>query len=300
MSDSPGLWMALHSVPDLGPATFRRLVERFGDVGRVLDQADRDKLAEVARLEPSVADGVLQAKARLGWAERTLRELTRRGGRVIRGLDPGYPPPLRDLRNPPPLLYAFGQWRGEDARAVGIVGATRASARARDIAWGLAMRLARAGVTVVSGYARGIDNSAHLGALDTGGRTTICLPCGIRRLEARPDWPPFGRVFEQGCALSEQPPDHEWSAEAALNRNRLIAALSRALIVVETRPKGGAMNTFDHAVELGRPAFAVAFARPAEGGRGNAICLARGAEPLNRLRDVDQVLRVVDAAGQAG
>ena len=294
MTDSLAAWVALHSVPDMGPVTFRRLVSRFGTVERVLEQADAEALAEITRLQPSLGEDILRARTRMDWARRTLDALSARGVRVVRETDPGYPAALKGARNPPPLLYVLGELRPEDARAVGIVGATRASEKAVQTAQGFAARLARLGVTVVSGFAEGVDNAAHLGALEGNGRTVLCLPHGIRKLRLRGGWPAMSELARRGAAISEQPPDTGWETQAALNRNRIIAALSRALIVVETGPKGGTMNTFNHAIELGRPVFAVRYESPAPSGRGNALCLARGAEPLARFRDIERVVEAVD------
>lgn len=293
MPDPLAAWVALHSVPGMGPVTFLRLLRRFGDVRRVIEEATEEDLAEVARLQPSVAEQVLRARSRLDWAERTLAALAERGVRVLRLSDAGYPEALKSIPSAPPLLYCLGELRPEDTAAAAIVGATRPSERGLAVARGIALRLARAGVTVVSGYAEGVDNAAHLGALEEGGRTVLCLPHGIRRLRLREGWPAPGDLAERGAVLSEQPPDCDWESQAALNRNRLIAALSRAVVVVETGPKGGTMNTFQHALEMRRPVFPIRYEDPAPSARGNAICIARGARPLLRLGDVEEIVEVV-------
>lgn len=292
MADRLKYWMALHSVPGLGPVTFRRILRRMGGVERALEEDDA-ALAELGGLAPDAIEAVSRARNRLGWAQRALESLCRQGGGVSRPIDPDYPEMLKDLPNPPPLLYQIGQWRAEDRRAAAIVGATKPSARGEEIARGLAARLAKAGVTVVSGYARGVDSAAHLGALHAGGRTVLCLPHGIRQFEPRADWPPVADLLRQAAVLSEQPPDARWETQAALTRNRLIAALSRAVIVVESSPDGGAMNTFSHARALGRHVFAVRFEEPPDSAGGNALCLAHGAAPLERFRDVEGVVKAV-------
>ena len=294
MSDSVASWVAVHSVPGMGHVTFRRLLSRFGTMERVLEHSDDGTLDDVLRLEPSLRQGVLRAKARMEWATRTLETLSEHAVRVVRSVDSDYPQALRDLPDGPPLLYQFGEWRAEDIRSVGIVGSTRPSGRGRDISRGLGMRLARAGITVVSGFALGVDDAAHLGALGEGGRTVICLPCGVRRFQPRAEWPSMRELSERAVVLSERPPDADWETHAALSRNRLIAALSRALIVAETSPKGGAMNTLEHAQRLGRCTFAVKFRNAPQSGRGNAIALAKGAQPLQSLGDVDRVAAALD------
>jgi DNA processing protein len=162
------------------------------------------------------------------------------------------------------------------------------------------MRPARAGVTVVSGFAEGIDDASHMGALDEGGRTVLCLPFGIHRFRSRAGWPALADLATRAVALTEQPPDADWESQAALTRNRLIAALSHALIVVETEIKGGAMTTFEHALRLGRRLFAVRFQDPPPSARGNSVALGRGAQPLERLADAQAVVEAVNRAVGAG
>jgi len=262
-------------------------------VERVLDESSAEALEGVLRLQPSVREGILRAKARLEWAERTIDALSGRGVSIVRMTDPVYPAALRELADGPPLLYAFGRWDLAESRGVGMVGATRPSQRGRDIARGLAARLAERGVTVVSGYALGVDDASHLGALEHGGATVLCVPFGIRRFEPRAGWPGGEALARQALILSEQPPDAAWETQAALSRNRLIAALSRALIIVETSAKGGAMNTFEHARRLGRPVFAVRVQEAPDSGRGNAVALGKGARPIGRFGDIDEVLAAI-------
>jgi len=295
MTDDLACWVALHSVPGLGPMAFRRLLNRFGTVRRVLDDGNDEALSEVLRLQPSVCEGILKARARLEWAERLVESLREKGVRVYRCTDPDYPVSLKDLTDAPPLLYVFGDLRPEDRRSVAMVGTTRPSRRGRDIARGIAMRLVRQGITVVSGFAQGIDDASHLSALAEGGRTILCLPFGIRRFRTRSDWPSVREMSGRAVILSEQPPETEWETQAALNRNRVIAALSRAIVIAETSPKGGTMNTFEHAVGLGRPIFCVKYREPPDSARGNAIAIGRGARPIERLGEVSEIVATVDA-----
>ncbi len=171
--------------------------------------------------------------------------------------DPGYPAALRTIPDPPARLYVRGHLPGDGAAAVAVVGARRATAYGVAVARRLAADLARCGVAVVSGLARGIDAAAHEGALDAGGRTVAVLGCG-------PDvvYPPehaslMARVIDAGAVLSEYPPGTPPLRHHFPRRNRLISGLSLGVVIVEGREDSGALITADCALEQGREVFAV-------------------------------------------
>jgi len=292
-------WVVLHSLPGMGPVTMRRLLDRFGSARGVLEAGQGNAILESPGVTTALAEAIRRAAASVAHAARRVEDLHRCGVRIVRIVDPAYPPALRDLRNPPPLLYIYGDIGDRDARAVGIVGTTDPSPRGRAIAEEFGARFAAAGVTVVSGYAHGIDAAAHRGAFRGGGRSVLCLPHGLRRFRARPDFPPLAEIGKRGALLSECPPDALWSRAAAIARNRIIAALGRALLVIETQPHGGAFHTVSAAESLGRPIFAVRFREPPESARGNAMLIARGATPLCAFAEINEVLRVVDAPARS-
>lgn len=176
---------------------------------------------------------------------------------ALRPDDPRYPAALRTIADPPQMLYVRGALRDEDRSAVAVVGSRRASAYGAAVAEWLGRELARAGVTVVSGLARGIDGAAHRGALQAGGRTVAVLGCG-------PDvvYPPehrrlMAQLIESGAAISEYPPGTPPLKHHFPRRNRLISGLSLGVVVVEGREDSGALITADCALEQGREVFAV-------------------------------------------
>jgi DNA processing protein len=287
-------WVALHGLPGMGPVTFRRLLDRFGSPARVLREADTESLAEIPGLKRDLAEAVFRAGEGLERARTATDRLRARGVRIVRMTDPAYPPRLHDLPNPPPLLYMVGEAGPRDARAVGMVGTTKPSKKGRAIAEAFAAHLAGRGVTVVSGYAHGCDAAAHRGAFRGGGRSLLVLPFGIRRFKPRADFPPVAEIARRGAILTECPPERAWSASAAVARNRLIAALAQAVVVIETRPRGGTMHTVKAAERLRRPLFVLKYQNPPDAARGNAILLAKGAAGIAKLNEVD---RVVEALG---
>lgn len=290
----------LHATPEVGPITFRRLVDRFGSARAVIEEASVADLASVRGVTREVAGRIAVARTNLEWAERTVDHYRHRGARIVRMSDAGYPRALHDLLNPPPLLYMFGEITARDERSVGIVGTTRPSDKGRAIAEEFGVRLGQSGVTVVSGFAHGIDAAAHRGAFGGGGRSILCVPFGLRHYKSRPDFPPLAEIAQRGAIVSECPPEQEWSALSAVTRDRIIAALSRAVFVVETRPRGGTMHTVAAAEQLGRPLFALQYAEPPESARANSLLIARGATPLQKFGDLPQLIECVDAKVGAG
>ena len=274
----------------MGPITFRRLLDRFGSARAVVEEADRDALAQVRGLTRAVAEAVLNCRPGLERAARLAETLQQRGVSVVRMGDAEYPQRLHDLLNPPPLLYMVGQIGPEDQRSVSIVGTTKPSDRGRALTEQIAARFAKAGVTIVSGYAHGIDAAAHRGAFGAGGRSILCVPYGLRQFRSRPDFPPLAEIARRGAVISECPPDQEWSAAAAVARDRIIAALGAATFVAETRPRGGTMHTVRAAEQLRRPLYALKYSDPPESARGNSILIARGAGAITMLKDVDEIV----------
>jgi DNA processing protein len=200
--------------------------------------------------------------------------------------DPRYPPLLLQLHDPPKRLYVRGRAALLPKPAVAVVGARSCSPYGAHIARGLARELAAAGVVVVSGLARGIDGEAHRGALAAGARTVAVLGCGIDRDYPRSHADLARRIREHGAVVSEYPPGIEPAPWRFPARNRIIAALCLATVVVEARERSGALITADFALELGRDVFAVPGEITAALSAGTNDLLRQGAAPLLSARDV--------------
>jgi DNA processing protein len=219
---------------------------------------------------------------------------------MIRRRGPAYPPLLAELHDPPERLYLRGE-RSEllAAPAVAIVGARSCSPYGAQVARELARELAAAGLVVVSGLARGIDGEAHRGALDACGGTVAVLGCGIDR-----DYPAShaalaSRIAESGLLVSEFEPGVEPAPWRFPARNRIIAGLSLATVVVEARERSGALITADFALELGREVFAVPGEITAALSAGTNHLIRQGAAPLLSADDVLQALGIERAPSAA-
>jgi DNA processing protein len=207
---------------------------------------------------------------------------------ILRRGDAVYPPLLDQLHDPPSLLHLRGRPSPSllAQPCVAVVGARSCSHYGAEVARMLGRELAAAGVVVVSGLARGIDGEAHRGALAAPGPTVAVLGCGIDRDYPRSHAGLARRVCEMGLLVSEYPPGVEPAPWRFPARNRIIAGLCSATIVVEARERSGALITADFALELGRDVFAVPGEITAARSVGTNNLLRQGAAPLLAVDDV--------------
>jgi DNA processing protein len=261
----------LAAVTGLGPVTLGDLLRRVGPPGRVIQLADRDggrPLAEAlaasstAAGEPGQPIGrqlvgrIVEAVAK---REGLLAKIDALGLALVTVDDPSYPSRLRAIEMPPPVLYVRGDPAALDrARSVAVVGTRRPSEPGRRTASRIAGSLARAGATVVSGLAVGIDGAAHAAAIAEGGATVAVLGGGHARIYPRAHERLAARIAaEGGAVISELPPDTEPAAGTFPRRNRIISGLADATVVVEAAARSGALITAGWALEQGRGCFLV-------------------------------------------
>jgi len=247
--------LRLALVPGVGPRTRKALLERFGSSAAVL-RALPSQLREVPGVGPKLTARIAAAQEEIP-AEEAIATCREHGVSVVTDADPQYPRPLREIADPPAVLFMRGQWRPQDAIAVAIVGTRHATQYGLRQAERLAASLARAGLTIVSGLARGVDAAAHRGALDAGGRTIAVLGSGVLNVYPPEHAALAEEVAARGALVSESPPRAEPLAGVFPQRNRIISGLSLGVIVVEAGDQSGALITARHAMEQGREVFAV-------------------------------------------
>jgi DNA processing protein len=212
----------------------------------------------------------------------------------------GWPIGLEHLAAPPAGLWVRGRLWPPPAAAVAVVGARAATVTGLEVARDLGRDLAAAGVLVISGLARGIDAAAHRGALEAGGPTLAVLGCGVDVCYPRGHERLLAAVCEAGAAISEDPPGTEPAAWRFPRRNRLIAALAAAVVVVEAGEASGALSTARHAADLGRDVFAVPGSVRSQQSRGTNRLIRDGAIPLLELADLATAVPEVAALGAHG
>ncbi|HEY8180030.1 MAG TPA: DNA-processing protein DprA [Candidatus Limnocylindria bacterium] len=252
-------WIAISLVPGVGAVGFARLLARFGSARAAWAAGDR-LLDCLPRRPVDAVEGLARIRRRGATSVASQVEAAVRatGGVTLTALDPDYPAALRVTEPRPPVLYRAGEAAAFAGQAVAVVGTRRATGYGRAAAQEIADELGRAGVTVVSGLAIGIDGEAHAAALAAGGRSVAVLPSPLDRI-----YPPRHRqlaarlVAEGGALLSELAPGHNPGRPDFARRNRIIAALARATVVVEAPDHSGALLTAAAAVEMGRELYAV-------------------------------------------
>jgi DNA processing protein len=295
------LLLALNTRLDLSRAALCRLAV---ELPRWRDRAAPDReLATALSMDldtlSKAFDVRKDAPALAAAADRRAEEL---GARLLALVEPDYPAALRELSLPPPAVHVAGELDALAAPAVAIVGSREASAYGREVATWLATELARAGLVVVSGFARGIDAAAHRGALDAGGRTVAVLGCGLVHDYPRGQRPLAAEIRGHGALLAELSCEAPPAARHFPVRNRIIAALARATIVVEAAPRSGSLITARLALDLGREVLAVPGRVTDELAQGTNALVRDGAAPVSHPADVLEALgwgetRTLDFAG---
>lgn len=283
--------MALSRVRDLGPLRIRWMIDREGSARAALEAFRRGawfRAGEDGSRAVRSPRGKLVARLRRlqPVAVEELERLAERGTHVVAYRGPGYPARLAHLPDPPTVLYLRGRGPLPVAGAVTMVGTRAATQYGRRMARDLAAGFARHGCCVVSGMAVGIDAAAHLGALDAGGTTVGVLGWGLDHPEPRDRTPLFSEVSRRGLLAAELAPQVPPSRGTFPRRNRILAALSDAVVVVQAGRRSGALITARHGLEIGRDVFAVPGPVGPPASEGVHKLLLDGAGPATRAEDV--------------
>ena len=283
--------IALNMVPGVGPVRLRRLLECFHTPEQVL-------MAREAQLRAVEGIGSELAAAIAHWQDSVdlSAELTRIrdfGAKVITGESPEYPRMLREISNPPIVLYIWGELIERDHRALGIVGSRQTSHYGLECAKKLSYQLAYAGLTVVSGLARGIDTAAHQGALAAQGRTVAVIGSGLMDLYPPENQGLAEKIAASGAVISEFPMTFPPSPQTFPYRNRIVAGWGSGVLVVEAGLKSGALITAGQALEQGRLVYAVPgqIDRPTSAGSNRLI--QQGAKLISSAADILDDLQIL-------
>lgn len=266
-------WLALASAPSIGGATARALLARFGSLEAIF-AASASELTQVPRIRPATAEQLLSLP--LERLEAGLGRLEAEAIELLTWDDVRFPSQLRALPDAPLVLFLRGSIEPGDARAVAIVGTRAPSAAGAAAARHLAAGLAARGLTIVSGFALGIDAAAHQGALDAErGRTLAVLGSGLGRPHLRQNAELAEQIIRRGGLLSELHPDTRPRGPLLMARDRIVSGLSRAVIVVEAGERSGSLDTATKAERQRRLVYAV------PGSPGTEQLLADGARRLD-------------------
>lgn len=276
-------WVALSLVSRLGARRIRRLVEYFGSA-RAAFYAPAEELA-ASGIQAQAAAALVEERGDLD-PDGAWENLRKAGFGVLTLYAGGYPPLLKEIYDPPAVLFYRGDARVLTAPSVAVVGSRQATEYGRTAAFRLGEVLGRAGLTVVSGMARGIDTCAHQGALQAPGATAAVLGCGLDICYPPENLKVREKIAQNGVIISEFPPGTQPRPANFPLRNRIISGLSLATVVVEAGEQSGALITADCALEQGREVFAVPGSINSPLSRGTHRLLKEGAAMAESAEDI--------------
>ncbi|MBX7206748.1 MAG: DNA-processing protein DprA [Verrucomicrobiaceae bacterium] len=248
-------YIALNLLPKIGPVRVRRLLEKFGTPERALG-AQTGEITLVEGFSTELAGTVAHWEEHID-LQKELARIAELGLKIVTREDEVYPPLLKQIHDPPVVLYVWGELTKRDHNAIGVVGSRGATAYGMAMTKKLSFQIAYAGYTVISGLARGIDTTAHEAALAAKGRTVGVLGCGIGQF-----YPPENKALGErmthcGAVVSEYPVDRIADKQTFPYRNRIVAGWSCGLLVTEAPARSGSLITAQQAVEQGRTVYAV-------------------------------------------
>jgi DNA processing protein len=283
LSDLKQYWIGFNMVKGIGAVRFQALLDTFGDA-RTAWCAPADAL-RAAGLSQKIVENLVNLRSNVN-LDQVWDQIQTQKIQVITWDDETYPRRLKEIDQPPPVLYVLGELLPEDEWAVAIVGTRRITSYGRQVTEEIASTLARSGITVVSGLARGVDGVAHQAALNAGGRTLAVLGSGVNRV-----YPPEHRrlaeqISARGALVSDYALGTPPEASNFPPRNRIISGLALAVVVVEAGETSGALITAHFAVEQGRDVFAVPGNILAPQSQGTNRLVQQGAQPLLHVKDL--------------
>ncbi len=285
-------WLALHRAPGIGAKTFLALIEHLGSPREVLAAGER------AWRGMGLREETVRALRSPPWeaVERDLAWGDMPGHALLTFHDPAYPPLLKEIPDPPPLLYVRGDVECLQAPQIGIVGSRNPTPGGADTAYQFASHLSRAGLTITSGMALGIDAQGHKGALDGGGKTVAVVGTGLDRVYPAAHRELAHRIAAQGALVSEFPLGTPPLASNFPRRNRIISGLSLGTLVVEAAAQSGSLITARLAAEQGREVFAIPGSIHNPKARGCHALIRQGAKLVETAQDILEELGALAAA----
>ena len=285
-------WVAFSLIPHLGPVGFRRLERHFGSMEEAWTAGPGQLRA--AGIDEKTARVIIAQRPEISPAGE-LENLQRAGVKAFTWNDPTYPPRLKEISDPPPILYLRGEILPGDERSVAVVGTRKATAYGREAASALTRDLARSGVTIVSGLARGIDAIAHRAALDCGGRTIAVFGCGLDTVYPSEHSKLAREIEFSGALVSEHPLGVRPKAQYFPRRNRIMSGMTLGTMAVD---KSGALITVRCALEQDREVFCVPGSIFSPASRGTNDLIQQGAKLVMNHQDILEELNLTVVAHQ--
>ena len=274
----------LSIIPGVGYQTIQRLLTAFGSAQRALD-ATLEELTQVEGLTANISQQLVSGKSRVS-VDQELELIEAHNCHVLAINDSAYPMLLKEIADPPPLLYVRGELGQPDAPSITIVGTRSPTNYGKTISRQLSQQLAESGVTVISGFARGIDTCAHQGALQANGRTIAVLGNGLSQIYPAENRELADEIMKSGALISEFPMAVPPFPKNFPRRNRVVSGMSSGTVVVEASIRSGSLITARHAAEQGREVFAVPGQIFSNQSKGSHQLINQGAKLINAIDDI--------------
>ncbi|HWQ93853.1 MAG TPA: DNA-processing protein DprA [Clostridia bacterium] len=282
--ESREAWVALNMIEHVGPVRVRQLLKHFGDAPAILAASTR-QLLQVQGIGEDTAEAIAGWEKGIDLAAE-LKRIDDYGCQVVTQLDPDYPQLLREIYDPPIVLYVKGKLLAKDKNSVALVGSRMTTPYGMETARKLAYQLAYMGVTVISGGARGIDTAAHQGALTAKGRTIAVLGTGINVIWPAENKELFERVAASGAVITQFAFNRPGDKQSFPIRNRIVAGMTLGTVVIEANLSSGALITANFANEYGRQVFAVPGRIDSPRSKGCHDLIKKGAKLCEGAEDV--------------
>ena len=276
--------IALNMVEHVGPVRVRQLLEHFGEAPAIL-KASRSQLMQVGGIGEEVANSISSWEKNVDLASE-LKRIEQYNCKIVIPSDPVYPKLLKEIYDPPIVLYVKGELTDRDRNPVAIVGSRMTTSYGMEVGRKLAYQLAYVGVTVVSGGARGIDTAAHQGAMNAKGRTIAVLGTGINVVYPTENADLFERIAAQGALVTQFPFNRKGDVQSFPIRNRIVAGMTLGTVVVEANLTSGSLITANMAVEYGRQIFAVPGRIDSPRSKGCHDLIKKGAKLCEGAEDI--------------
>jgi DNA processing protein len=287
--DPKAYWVGFNLVKGIGSVRLNQIREFYGSL-EVAWNSPAEGLVS-AGLPQKVVENFTKIRQQLD-LNRVMDEIGKKGIKILTLQDEDYPRRLKEINQPPPVLYVKGSINVEDEWAVAVVGTRRVTAYGRQVASEIAQFLAQNGITVISGLARGVDAISHQAALKAGGRTVAVLGSGVDVVYPPEHAKLANEITSQGALVSDYPVGTQPDGINFPPRNRIISGLSMATIVVEAGEKSGALITAEFAVEQGKEVFAVPGSILTPQSEGTNRLIEQGARPLLKMSEILDTLKL--------
>ena len=282
--DNRPYWVALQQAPGIGGRRAKLMLEQFGDI-ESLWHASAEQLRKSIDIPGKIVDDLIRYRVNTD-VYKLYKEVISSGCWILTQEDRDYPELLKEIYDPPLVLYGKGNVKLLNTLAIGVVGTRNPSYYGTQMAKRLSADLVANNITIVSGMALGIDSSAHWGALNQQGATIAVLGCGVNYIYPKENIKLYEELLKQGAVISEYLPSLQPIPGNFPARNRIISGLSKGVVVVEAASKSGALITADMAIEQGRDVFAVPGLVSNPQAKGPHMLIKNGAKLVETVEDI--------------